>query len=258
MKQAIKRAVLPGPGPRRLPFGIARGVRMRIDFEHHTRTYLGLYEIELNRHLRRHLRGGVTAFDVGAQHGYDALVIAKHTRAAVVSFECDPVCLRGMTQTFALNPELGPLISPVEAIVGDAPGQLGLDDYAYGEGFVPDFIKLDIEGGEMAALRSAHRLLSERGPVLIVEVHSADLERDCGRLLVDHGYRVLIVNQRWAWPDHRPTAATNRWLVAVGRRQYDSLVACARRDAENGGVSFRTAAEHNGVDVRDVRAWRYP
>ncbi len=90
MKQAVKRVVLPSPGPRRLPVGIARGVRMRIDFATQTRTYLGLYEIELNRHLRRALRGGMTAFDVGAQHGYDSLVIAKHTRSPVAAFECEP------------------------------------------------------------------------------------------------------------------------------------------------------------------------
>lgn len=70
-KQAIKRMVLPVPGPRQLRVGLGRGVRMHIDFEHLTRLYLGLYEIELNRHLRRMLRPGMTAFDVGGQHGYD-------------------------------------------------------------------------------------------------------------------------------------------------------------------------------------------
>jgi hypothetical protein len=215
MKQTVKRALLPAPGPRRLPLGIASGVRMQIDFQHQSRTYLGLYEIELNRPLRRILRPGVTAFDVGAQHGYDALVIAKHTQARVVSFECEEECVRGMDATFALNPELAPLVTTVEAMVGDGDGALGLDEYAYGDdGFVPDFVKLDIEGGELAALRSARRLLTERRPALVVEVHSAALERDCGRLLVEHGYAPTVVHQRRVLPDHRPTDEVNRWLVA--------------------------------------------
>src|ERR1700729_4209662 len=88
-RQVIKRSVLPSPGPRRLPVGIGRGLRMRIDFEHQTRTYLGLYEIEVNRYLRRVLLPRVTAFDIGVQHGYDSLVIARHTRARVAAFECD-------------------------------------------------------------------------------------------------------------------------------------------------------------------------
>jgi len=214
MKQAVKRVVLPSPGPRRLPVGIARGVRMRIDFATQTRTYLGLYEIELNRHLRRALRGGMTAFDVGAQHGYDSLVIAKHTRSPVAAFECEPARVAELRDSIALNPTLIGLVRPVEAMVGDGPGQLSLDRWAYGEGFVPDFIKLDVDGGELAALRSAERILRERHPSLIVEVHSLVLEQECATVLGDHGYRPVIVSQRAILPDFRPDAH-NRWLVAV-------------------------------------------
>jgi hypothetical protein len=92
---------------------------------------------------------------------------------------------------------------------------LSLDEWAYGTGFVPDFIKLDIEGGELAALRSAERLLGERHPALVVEVHSASLEQECGRLMIDRGYRPIIVNPRRWLPDHRPGLELNRWLVAA-------------------------------------------
>jgi hypothetical protein len=187
---------------------------MHIDFASQTRMYLGLYELELDRHLRRILRPGVTAFDVGAQHGYDSLAIAKRTGARVAAFECDNACLHGMSDSFALNPELAPLIEPVPATVGTAAGEVGLDEWAYSRGFVPDFIKIDIEGGELEALRSASRILRERHPSLIVEVHSEELERQAGIALTDHGYRPLVVSQRALWPDRRP-AAHNRWLVAV-------------------------------------------
>ena len=214
MKQAIKRAILPPPGPRRLPLGIARGLRMQIDFQYQTGTYLGLYEVELNRHLRQILRPGVTAFDVGAQHGYDSLVIAKHTHVAVAAFECDASCIEEMADSFALNPGLVDLIRPVHATIGDEVGQLGLDDWAYDGGFVPDFVKLDIEGAEVAALRSADRILAERRPALIVEVHSRELELDCGEILAGHGYRPVVVSPRKIVPDLRP-GEHNRWLVAV-------------------------------------------
>lgn len=214
-KAAIKRALLPpGPAPRTILAGVARGVRMRIDFASQTRLYLGIYEIELDRHLRRILRPGMTAFDVGAQHGYDSLAIAKRTGAQVAAFECDPHCLAGMGESFALNPRLAPLIRPIDATVGVAIGDLGLDEWAYTGGFVPDFIKLDIEGAEVDALRSAERILSERRPALVVEVHSREIEREAGGLLVDHGYRPIVVSQRRLWPDRRPTEH-NRWLVAL-------------------------------------------
>jgi hypothetical protein len=48
----------------------------------------------------------------------------------------------------------------------------------------------------------------------VVEVHSTELERACGRLLVELGYRPVIVNPRRVLPDYRPGLALNRWLVA--------------------------------------------
>ncbi len=51
--------------------GIGRGLRMEIDFRRgQTRLYLGLYEVELNGHLRELCRPGYRSFDVGGQLGY--------------------------------------------------------------------------------------------------------------------------------------------------------------------------------------------
>lgn len=210
----LKQRILPsGPSPRQVRAGIARGVRLELDFGTQMRLYLGLYELELDRHLRQILRPGVSAFDVGAQHGYDTLAIACRTRARVASFECDSGCVERIRRSAALNPELVSLIEPIRAMVGVGEGSLGLDEWAYNGGFIPDFIKIDIEGAEIDALRSAERILDERHPALIIEVHSEDLEREAGMLLLAHGYRPRVVSQRRLWPDHRP-GGHNRWLVA--------------------------------------------
>ena len=76
----------------------------------------------------------------------------------------------------------------------------------------PDFIKVDVDGGELDVLQSAESTLSQV-PALIVETHSAELERACGRLLVDHGLRVTVVSQRKLGTEMRPIPH-NRWLVA--------------------------------------------
>jgi methyltransferase FkbM-like protein len=211
----VKNAILPGgKRDRTIPIGIARGIRMNLDFAHETRQFLGLYEIEVTPHLRRLARPGVTTFDVGAQDGYDALIFAKLTGAAVASFESDPAHVHGsMATNFGLNPRLGALITPVTAQVGSAAGQLGLDEWAGGrDGFVPDLIKLDIEGGEAGALRSAARVLAS-GPDLIVEVHSIEQEDECMEILRASGYAPQIVDQRRFFPDRRPIPH-NRWLIA--------------------------------------------
>jgi hypothetical protein len=206
-----------------MPVGLGRGITMNVDFARQTRTYLGMYELELSRHLRRLCPPGTRAYDVGAQFGYDALVLANLGAGAVASFEPGADAVAGMRANFALNPALAPRITAVSAWVGSgAGGTLALDDYARSPGgFVPDLIKIDVdtedteEALEADVLEGARELLRDRRPSLVVEVHSAQLERVCGALLVEHGYRPTIVSQRRVLPDYRPIAH-NRWLVAEG------------------------------------------
>jgi FkbM family methyltransferase len=216
---ALKHRLLPqGTKLRTVPLGIGRGAVIPIDFSRHTRLYLGLYEIELNRHLRAFCKPGIRSFDVGAQIGYDSLILARLTRAPVLSFEADRALSDAMVATFAANEDLAALISVRHATIARATegsNSLALDDVAYEEGFVPGLIKLDIDGGEVEALQGAGRILRQAHPHLIIETHSAELERDCALLLRDAGYRPRIVHQRRMWADHRP-AAHNRWLVARG------------------------------------------
>lgn len=188
---------------------------MDIDFAREARLYLGLYEVELNRHLRRICRPGTMTFDVGGQYGYDALVFAKMTGGQVITFECDDAVFARMAHTITLNPRLAPLVVPVKAVVGTGQdGSVSIDEYS-AKSFIPDFIKVDVEGAEVNVLRGAEQVLATRHPAVVVEVHSARLERECGQLLVHHGYQPRIVNQRRIFTDYRPTLAVNRWLIAI-------------------------------------------
>ena len=212
LKQSVKRMALPRPGPRTLPFGVARGVRLHIDFQRQTGQYLGLYEIEVARWLRRLCRPGIDVFDVGARECYDAAVCAKLTGGRVLSFEADPANEPAMKETLALNPALAERISTVLGFVGDgSDGTVRLDDYV-GE-WRPGFVKVDVEGAEVDVLRGAARVLVEHRPAWLIETHSLELETECGRILSGHGYRPIVVHQRRVLPDVRHLEH-NRWLVA--------------------------------------------
>ena len=218
-KATLKRALLPPDTKiRRLPSGMARGLRMEIDFSCQARLYLGLYETELNRHLRALCRPGFAGFDVGGQFGYDALLMAKLTGGAVVSVECDPVAIEQMKRNFAANPSLTRRLAPwcaaASSITDERAGTIALDDLA-DRTFFPDVVKIDIEGGEADALLGSERILAERRPGLLVEVHGVCAEEACLEILRSHGYRVDVVNQRRFLADWRPTEH-NRWLVARG------------------------------------------
>jgi hypothetical protein len=205
----------PGPKYRKIAFGPAAGCTMQVDFRSQTRTYLGLYEFELNKYFRSMVRPGFGSFDVGGQGGYDALMLAKLSGGGrVVSFECDAAAAVLMRATFARNPYP---IGTIQAFVGksEGEGKTTLDAVA-AQTFTPDFIKLDIECAELDALRGAQEILSTQKPSLIVETHSKELEAGCIELLRSHGYEPKIVDQRRWFPDHR-TIPHNRWLVCEGR-----------------------------------------
>ena len=69
--------------------------------------------------------------------------------------------------------------------------------------------------GDTAAASTGHEKSPRRQPMKIA-MHSPGLERECGDLLVAHGYRVLVVPQRRRLRQNRP-APHNRWLVASHR-----------------------------------------
>lgn len=214
-KAAIKKKVLPhGRQVRRLPFGIGRGLRMSIDFQRgETTLFLGLYEIELNRHLRAIARPGYRSYDLGGQYGYDALVLAKLTGGPVVSVEADP----GLAEEIRLNVAANPGLPPIEVVCGYVADEENGDritiDGLAGRSGMPDLLKLDIEGGEVLALRGASRVLAERRPAIQLEVHGKETEWECLDILREAGYDPpIVVDPRWWLPDHRP-AEHNRWHI---------------------------------------------
>lgn len=217
-KLALKNLLLPhGRVVRRLPFGIGRGLRMGIDFHRgQTGLFLGLYEVELNRHLRAIAHSGYRSFDLGGCFGYDALVLAQLTGAPVLSVELEPLLAREIRENAAANPGLPSIFVEVGFVGGaDGDGLVSIDGLA-DRYFVPDLIKMDIEGGEVDALRGATRVLAERKPAIQLEVHSKSIEWECLAILRDAGYDppTVVDPRRWL-PDHRP-AEHNRWLVFRG------------------------------------------
>lgn len=217
-KNAVKGALgLRGVRRARILTGPARGVTMTLDFSGHTPMYLGMSEWELHRFFRFALRDARLAFDVGGYVGYDALMFAAICAGDVVTFEADPAQARVLEDNVNQNPGLAPRITvrPVAIAGRDRPGAVSLDSISADVG-APDFIKIDIDGGEAEALRGGVEMLRERRPHLVVETHSPELENDCGILLSELGYRPVIKHNRSIWREHRAGAAHNRWLLAAG------------------------------------------
>jgi methyltransferase FkbM-like protein len=211
-----KHALPGGPRVRRVPFGAAAGLRIESDLRGPSYLWLGAYEYEIQKHLRRLAEPGGHAYDVGAASGVHTLVLARLTGSTTVAFEADPVAVSSLRQHVVANPALAALVQVEPVLVGQRgrDGVVALDDYAL-DRRPPTLLKIDVEGAEVDVLRGAQRLLREDRPHVIVETHGARLEQACGDLLLAAGYRPLVVQRRCRWREDRP-AEHNRWLIGCG------------------------------------------
>ena len=58
----------------------------------------------------------------------------------------------------------------------------------------PDYIKMDIEGAELTALRGASECIQRHRPVIFLATHGRDMETECCRQLNSWGYELQDIS----------------------------------------------------------------
>jgi FkbM family methyltransferase len=237
---------------------LARGFTLRLDLadpEQRRLYFFGDYDERREADLvTRVLSPGETFWDVGANLGYFTLLAAtglKNT-GRVVAFEPGRAAYAHLTANLALNSFTNILTCPLavtdqegEMVLYSAPGladgranlfqpgagqtetekvqALTLDGWRQRERQAPpDFIKLDVEGAELAALTGATATLAAGEPLLLVEMKEAifqSLGTDRAAIqdfLQAYGYRPAgLVRGRWRLHrDVREIVSRNvLWLI---------------------------------------------
>jgi FkbM family methyltransferase len=196
------RSIFPNtPAPLRLPFGawwLVRSDNAGLPISE------GRFESAELGFVDRFVRPGMTALDIGAHHGLYTLLLSKKIGASGRVFSFEPSPREGVALRKHLKLNRCRNVAVEELAVGDEnkEGQLHvvegfetgcnslrppivmsetspvcvcvrrLDDWVSERRLdAVDFIKLDVEGGELAALRGASRFLERRPrPVILVEV----------------------------------------------------------------------------------------
>jgi FkbM family methyltransferase len=208
--------------------GPLRGYRIRHNpYTEGERVWLGVDETHLEPILRRLLSPGMVAYDLGAAVGLYAMQMGRLVGPAGRVIACEPcpdvfpllsenVSLNHLTNIqlveTAISDQCGTAPFAVHGekhfragvSVGGTLTELGdkrtvpvrvctLDTLIYGEGYpVPQFLKLDIQRAEAAALRGAERLLREAAPKFIISLHSEEQAGSVYSLLAAAEYSITV------------------------------------------------------------------
>lgn len=153
--------------------------------------------------FRSVIRPGMLAFDVGANVGAYSLLLAEWVgpEGAVYAFEPAPILFEGLRQHVRLNRRdmvittvgsaIGAYDGLADFVVANTAGEsrlagpharstetqqvplVTIDSFCARTGVTPDFIKIDVEGWELAALRGARETIRRAGRrlLLFVELH---------------------------------------------------------------------------------------
>jgi FkbM family methyltransferase len=196
---------------------------------------LGEYEPVVTKTVRRLLRPGDVAVDVGANHGWYSLVMAQAVgpAGAVHAIEPLPALTSALRRNIALNPSLKVQVHAVAAGAEDGTLELHVfDDLPHGHTSAarlggtyrsqvvpckrlddlipnqPTLVKVDVEGFEPEVLAGATGLLDGRpGPMWLIEVNhetaAAFGRRPDAALtpLAPYGYSVFRVEEDGIVPE---------------------------------------------------------
>ncbi len=197
--------------------GYAAGLWLRLNPRTGRSIYEGRGEPDVQRALQEQLRPGMNFYDVGANLGFFSLLAARLVgqNGRVTAFEADPEIAARLREHIARNnfswvtveekavwsehrtasfARSDPAVSPDRGLGHVVPAAgtgtieveaVSLDDYT--SSFpAPDFLKCDVEGAEVEVFRGARRLLKEKRPGILCEMHSEENRR----ILVDEFSRL--------------------------------------------------------------------
>jgi FkbM family methyltransferase len=224
VRGSLNRAAPTGLTEVTIAAGGAAGMKMRLDLQVEKDYWLGTYETDLQDSIADLIEPSWSAYDIGANIGFVSLLLAQKLGESgeIFAFEALPANLERLRTHVEINgldsrvhvipgavaatsETLRFLVGPSGAM-GKAEGSAGrteghretvevpgicLDDFVYQDGNPPpQVIKMDIEGGEVLALKGMKRLLAEAHPLILLELHGPEAARVAWETLTAAGYQI--------------------------------------------------------------------
>ena len=174
----------------------------------------GTFEVFKTKAVVTHLKPGDVVYDVGAHVGYYSAVSSQAVGLGgrVFSFEPRPDNIRMFERHMIINGFIN--VTLTRTAVGRTSGKarfntrtgtgtghlsesgdleiplISLDDWIRAEKPPPpDFLKIDVEGGEIGVLEGAETLIAGTKPIILIATHGEKEDAFVSAFLDRHGYR---------------------------------------------------------------------
>lgn len=176
------------------------------------RCWLGLYERAKQRLIVREVRDNTVFWDVGANVGFYTLLASTLVGSGkVFAFEPVPRNLSYLRRHLVLNNVMNVEVLPLAVSDKTGSSSFETEDSGFmgrlsdqgrllvstatmdglvdeGRALPPDYVKIDIEGAELCALRGARQTFQRFRPTLFLATHGRRVEKECCELLESWGY----------------------------------------------------------------------
>ena len=202
--------------------GPGKGLKVMVKLPEDKGLWTGTYETSFVGAIADAVKPGNTCLDIGSYHGFVGGVMAQRGAAKVFCFDPLPQNVAAIKELIELNPSLGFTVraeavgekdgtATFEIMPESSMGKLTASQFQTGchgaevisvpvrsldsllEAGVfpmPSLLKIDVEGAETGVLTGARKLLAIGNPVIFIEAHSAELKKNCERILHEAGYEI--------------------------------------------------------------------
>jgi FkbM family methyltransferase len=198
--------------------GPLTGARLAADFRDERWYWLGTFEPDVQEAFVRFVVPGSVVYDAGAHAGFLSLLAQRLAgpKGFVVAAEADPILAVRLAKNLSLNG--GAPAHVVASALGDRTGEVALavgrttyetrltpsmlDATVFSPATTidtlvatgqppPSFVKIDVEGNELATLRGASRTIESEQPTLVCELHRWGSPAEVVGLLLEMGYGLM-------------------------------------------------------------------
>jgi FkbM family methyltransferase len=216
-KQRIQNVVFPLGSIQKIRRGYLKGYKIRLTQNSLWSPLIGGWEPAMQKIMVNVVKDNSVVYDLGANNGLHGLLMARlvGSKGRVFNFEPLPENIEEIDENFKLNNIHN--YTNVQAAVSDKKEMLefqlhehakqghiathtdknipsiqvpaiSLDDFIESGNPAPDFIKIDIEGAEGAALKGFSTHIRDSYPDMIIELHNPEQDRQIGEFLKANGY----------------------------------------------------------------------